>query len=51
MFPLLLEILTMIFLILFAPPIQEQFHVLLIVGVTVRGPEYDVNDGVSLTLP
>ena len=32
------------------PPIQELFYWLLLVGFTVRVPQSDVNDGVSLTL-
>ena len=39
------------FTYLFSPPSQEQFNWLLLVGVTVRVLESDINGGVSLTLP
>ena len=42
---------TVLLLILFSPPSQEQFNWLLLVGVTVRVLESDINGGVSLTLP
>ena len=49
MFPLLMEMLTLLFLISFYLPSQDQFHWLLLVGVTVRLPQSDVNDGFSMT--
>ena len=51
MFPLLVGILTVRVLIFFFLPIQDRFHWLLLVGVTVGFPISDFNDGVSLNFP
>ena len=51
MLPLIVNFFTMIVIIYFSPPGQERDNWILIVGVTVRLPESDVNAGVSLTFP
>ena len=50
-YPLLVAMLAVLVLIFFPPPKQEHFYWLLLVGVTVWVPKYDVNDGFSLTSP
>ena len=51
MFPLLMVMITMLFLLIFLPPIRYRSHCLLLVGFTVRVPKSGVNYGVILTLP
>ena len=50
-FSLLMEIITVLVFIFFLPLSQEWFRWILLVGVSVRVPKYDVNDGVILDLP
>ena len=51
MFPLLVRIPTVLVFIIFLPLIQEWFHCLLIVGLTICVPHSDANDGISIALP
>ena len=46
-----MALLTMIILILFLPMIHEIIHLLILISIYVRISKYDVDDGVSLTLP
>ena len=46
-----MEIIIVIFLILFFPLSQEHFYWLILVGVTVWAPQSGVNDGFSVTFP
>ena len=49
MFPLIVEIITVIVLLIFLPPSQENTNWILPVGVSVWIPHSDVNYGLSLT--
>ena len=48
---LLMKMITLLLPILFLPMIQERFHWILIVGVTVRPPKSEVNNGIIMTYP
>ena len=48
MFLVLVEIIIVLVFLFLLSPIRERFHCLLLVGVSVRVPKYDVNDGASL---
>ena len=50
-FPLLVEVLNIIILIDFLPPIQERCHWIKYVGVCVSVEKFDVDDSVSLSVP
>ena len=50
-FKLIVIVLTVIVRLPLHPPIKKAYHGLLVVGVTFGVPKYDINDGVSLTLP
>ena len=49
MFPLIVDVLTMLILLLLLPNIQKLVHWLILVGVSIS--KYEVNDGVSMALP
>ena len=51
MFLVLVEIIIVLVFLFLLSPIRERFHWLLLVGVSVRVPKFDVNDGASLTFP
>ena len=50
-FPLLISMLNVIFILFFFPLIQERTHWLLLVGVAVFVPYFDINYGLSMAFP
>ena len=51
MFLLIVTVITVIILIDFLSQIQERYHWLRYVGVYVSVSEYDVDDGVTMSVP
>ena len=51
MLPLIVKVLNVLVLSPLLPPINKADHWLLLVGGTFGISKYDVNDGVSLTVP
>ena len=51
MFTLIVSVLTMLILIDFIPYIQERCHWIKYVGVHVSVTKFDVNDGISMSIP
>ena len=50
-FPLIVAVLTVIIIIDFLPPIQERRHLLKSVGIRISVAKFEINDGVSLSVP
>ena len=51
MFPLLVEMITVLILLDFIPPIQELCHWLKYLGFCISVAKFDVDDGVSQSAP
>ena len=51
MFPLIVTVLTVIFLLDIYPPIKECRHWLILVGIRIRFTKFDTNDDLILSIP
>ena len=50
MFPFLVEVLTVLILLYFLPPIQEHCHWLKLVGIRISVVKVDVDYGMSMSV-
>ena len=51
MFHMIVEVLNVLIIVNFIPLIQKRCHLLEYIGVTVSIAKFDVDDGISLSVP